>query len=167
MHLIRNRFSLPVIAALVLLLSVGTLVRSLYAQEEKQGAEKSEGDTKNADKPMNKDMELMNKALQKITRDLKNPKKLETTLAAVSDLQKYTIACKDMKPEGATTRPAAELESYLKEYRIQMADVLKATADLEQQIVRGETDKAAATVKQLRALEKKGHSVYQPPDAEK
>jgi hypothetical protein len=166
----RNWACAFIVGALVFVLVIGTAVRSLRAaDEEKKPVEKT--DAAAASKPgepdMESEMEAMNKALQKITRDLKNPKKVESTLAAVTDLQLRTINCKAMMPGGAATRPAEEVKGYNTEYRNQMADVLRATCDLEQQILKGETDKAAATVKSLRGLEKKGHSVYQPPKEEK
>ncbi len=170
MQKIRNRFSALTVAALIALFVFGAVVRPLQAADEvKKPAEKT--DAAAASKPgepdLESEMEAMNKDLQKITRDLKNPKKLESTLAAVTDLQLRTINCKAMTPGGAATRPAEEVKGYSTEYRNQMADVLRATVDLEQQILKGETEKAAATIKSLRALEKKGHSVYQPPKEEK
>ena len=117
-------------------------------------------------KALHKEMEAMNRSLQKLTRQIKDKSKNESSLAVVGELQQHTIACKLMMPTGATTQPADQQPKYVAEYRRQMAEVLRTELDLEQQIIDGKNDEAAQTIKKLRDQEKAGHKVYQPKEKE-
>ncbi len=151
-----NYLALMLIAALV-----AAVAPALHAEDAPPEGEKHAPAAKPSD--MHTEMEAMNKAIRTLNKTIADKSKLEANLAAVNDLELHTVACKGMIPKTASTRPAEEKDKFIADYRAQMANVLKSEIMLEEQLINGDNDKAAETVKSLRGMEKNGHAAFQPP----
>ncbi len=162
----RNRVSLRALSLGAIIVGCATLIAfSPLSFGEESGAaehEHSAPASTQDSRALHHAMEAMNHDLARLTRMVKDPAKKEAALELIQDLEQHTLAAKGMTPRGAATRPAAERPEYLSRYRRELREVLAAELDLEQQVADGQTDKAVASIKQLRHLEQVGHSEFRP-----
>ena len=150
-----------------LLLALAAIFATLSLQSITRADDAAPAAPSDSETPLHREMEAMNRVLAKLTRQAKDASKNEASLALVSELQQHTLACKALNPAAAATRPSSEQPKYLADYRQQMIEVFRQELDLEQQFMAGDNAKAAATIKAIRQLEKKGHDDFRPKDAEK
>ena len=111
---------------------------------------------------LEKVMEQIDKVYKQIGRWVKDPKNNEKALAKLEDMQRLTVQAKGMTPAHAAKVPEAERAKFVKEYRAMMGNMLRQELDLEDQLLEGQNDKAAETVKTLKELEENGHKEFRP-----
>ena len=141
--------------AVVGVVGLAGVVQTLPAQETKAPQDA---------KSLHEEMEAIEKAYRSLKRLVKDPKKLEPALAAVSRMQLHTLNAKDMVPAMAADKPEAERAQFIAKYRAGMVNLLKQQLLLEEQLLAGETEKAVETYESLKKLEADGHREFKPAD---
>jgi soluble cytochrome b562 len=105
-------------------------------------------------------MGLMNRAYRTVKANIKDATKNEATLAAIAQMQTSTLAAKGLIPATITAAPEADRAKMTREYRTMMAKLVAQEAELEQLVLAGENDKAAAVITAIDDAQKAGHAAF-------
>ena len=113
---------------------------------------------------MHSEMGAINRAYRALNKSVADPAKKDASLASVNEMQLHTVAAKGEIPKTAATQPADKRDQFVAGYRKGIIELLKTEIELEEQIIAGDTAKAAETLKKMKQMEKDGHAIYQPPE---
>lgn len=102
-------------------------------------------------------MQEMGESYRELRRQVIGADISENTLQLVRELQRSSLAAKNIMPPTLDGLAAEERKEHFAAYKEQMIQLLHAELDLESQLLRGETSKAAATTKIIDKLMREGH----------
>jgi Cytochrome b562 len=104
-------------------------------------------------------MKAMDKAWKTIQAQVSDKAKNESTLTAVVEMEQATMAAK-ASPPGLNRLPQDQRDAKRKEFRTMIINLLRTELDLEDQLMDGDNDKAAETVKAIAEIQKTGHQDF-------
>ena len=106
------------------------------------------------------DMRAMGQAFQKIVAQYKDPTQNDSTLTYLATFESNVALAKGVLPPTINAMPEADRPKATEQYRLDLRNLLRASLDLEDEILSGDIDKAAASVKTMQDLEKSGHAEF-------
>jgi hypothetical protein len=141
--------------------SVAVTVPALHADDDEGGGKTAAAPAGNVS--MEKEMGAMSKALKIISKQVADPTKNSSTLAAVLDLEQHTVAAKGAALRTAATMPTADAKAAKQaDFQGDMVTLLRHELDLEEDLLANENDKAVKAVADLHDLETQGHKEFRP-----
>jgi hypothetical protein len=110
--------------------------------------------------PLAQEMEVVESALGRLRRNLRDPAKNEDSLAILVDAQTAALTCKSQVPSMAASVPAAERAALVAAYRKEMASLLKHLLDVEVALLDGDNEAAKAALQLARDMEEPAHERF-------
>lgn len=105
-------------------------------------------------------MELIEEALGKLRRSLRDPARCDESLAHIALMQEKSLACKLLAPRLISQLPGQERAAMERDYRRVMVDFLIAQLELEAALLDGDHDGAKTAFKKVREMEESGHERF-------
>jgi len=105
-------------------------------------------------------MEVIEEALGKLRRSLRDEQRNEESLAHIAVLQKETLACKLLVPEVVEELAEPQRSEEKTAYRRMMVDMLASQLELEAALLDGDADAAKKAFRKLRNMEDPGHERF-------
>jgi hypothetical protein len=166
----RNRITLLVVG-MTLLLSAALVVPSMVSAQEQPRGERGDrgqrGPTSGpamATQSLERNMGAMNRVWRTIKANLKDKTKNEATLTLLAQMQAATLAAKGQVPTSLAATSGEEKNKKLSEYRADILKLLRQELELEEQLMAGDNDKAAATAIAMDETQKAGHQEFRKQD---
>jgi len=104
----------------------------------------------------------MGRDFKQLQKQLNDPAQNASSLALVADLQQHTILAKNATPPKLPTVADADRPKHEADFRGMMLNLLRQELDLEEQLLDGKNEKAAATLKSIDEMQDQGHKDFQP-----
>jgi|GEM_PF-4903042 len=105
-------------------------------------------------------MESMEKAKRAIARDVKEKNITESTLKAIADMQRDTLAAKDAVPEAIAKLTGEAKTKALASYRGMMNNIVRQLLDLEDVLGEKKYAEAEEILNAIKEIEKQGHKEF-------
>jgi len=150
----RTLACLAVAAALVC-----AVPRARAVLQEERGGKHEEHDTELAQK-----MEHVEDLLKAVRKHSKDPATYPDALAALVEIERTTLACKDLAPELAGKLPEAERGAMVKDYRKTMVEFLTHQLELETALLDADPERVKAAFERVRGMEDPAHEKFAPED---
>jgi len=109
------------------------------------------------DGPMHDGMESLNRSFRSLRRAKGDLAKI--TEGAVG-MQKAIALCKGETPDTVAALEGDARAAALKEYRIQMIELMKESLNLERAALEDDAENVQATIRTLQGMQKKGHDQF-------
>lgn len=109
-------------------------------------------------------MSAMSGAFKKLRRQIADPAANASSLELVAKLLRGAEASATLSPEKTATLPEAEREKFVADYAAQMQAFIEEVKKLESALQAGDNTAAAASLKLLGDLQKKGHRTFRLPE---
>lgn len=127
--------------------------------EEKEESAESEGAGEDTTE-LAKQMEVIEEAMKKLRRTLKQADQNAQSLEIVTQMQQAAVASKAQPPAMAADMPEAERAKFVQDYRKDMAKFIVVMCDMEVALLDGDNKKAEEHYKALSKWEDDGHEKY-------
>ena len=129
-----------------------------HAADDKKEA----GDKKSKDTELEKQMKVIDTAMKKLRRLIKDPANNKESLDLLQQMQTGAVASKKETPAHLSEAPEADRPKLLNGYRKDMAKVIGTMCEMEMALLDNNNDKAADLLKNLKDQEEAGHEKYNP-----
>lgn len=106
-------------------------------------------------------MKKVNRAFKALSKQIADPSKNESSLDLVQTIEIHFVAAKVKVPDLAKSAPEAQRAALVKSFRSEAIKAIVTILELEQQILAGDNAKAKETIEKIKAIEKKGHEMFQ------
>ncbi len=123
---------------------------------------KEAGEKKTKDTELEKHMEVIDKAMKKLRRTIKDPANNKESLELIQQMQAASVASKKETPAHLAEAPEADRPKLLIGYRKDMAKVIGTMCEMEMALLDNNNDKAADLLKTIKDQEEAGHEKYNP-----
>jgi hypothetical protein len=111
-------------------------------------------------------MEKIEDALKQLRKHLKEESGRPAALEALAEIQRETLACKELVPTSAAEVPEAERGAFVTAYRRTMVDFLLRQLELEAALLDGNVEAVKAAFERLKAMEDTGHERFAPEEGD-
>jgi len=132
-------------------------VVAMAAAQEKEGEGKA---PKDLDTELAKQMEVIDEAMKKLRRTLRNAEGNKQSLEHIDKIEKAAAKSKELIPALATKKPEAERPKFVENYKKDMDTFIKSVGEMKAAVQAGQNDKAQEVYKTLKTQEDKGHEKY-------
>ena len=123
-------------------------------------AQESDGAQEHEHSELEEQMEVVEHAVKKLRRSLRDVANLDESLALVVEMQRAAFDCKMLVPRMAAQVAEAERPAFEAAYRRMMVDLLVAQLELEAALLDGDADATQAAFARVREMEDTGHERF-------
>lgn len=109
---------------------------------------------------IDRQMEVVEDAIGKLRRSLRDEAKNEESLTAVATIEAAVLKSKLLTPKMAAAVPEAEREAFVRAYRKELCAMLRDLLELEDALLDRDYERAAPIFKQVRQLEEPAHERF-------
>lgn len=122
----------------------------------------SQAMAQNADKgePLHETMEQMGKLFKQVRGSLKDTTKYAAAADAAAKMEGLVLEAKTLMPEKVEKMPADQRADAMKQYRMDLCELLGRLSELESALVEGDQTKATAALDACGQTMKKGHGAF-------
>jgi hypothetical protein len=110
--------------------------------------------------PLAEAMEVVETAVGKLRRTLRDPAKNAESLALLVEADTAALACKGHTPSLTASLPEAEREAFVSAYRKQMAELLRGLLEVEIALLDGDGEAAKTALQLVREMEEPAHERF-------
>jgi len=111
--------------------------------------------------PLEDEMIAANKVMKNLKTQITDTSKNATSLEMIAQMQKHFLAAKQMEPLRAKKVSESERPKFMTEYRKAMVALMSEMLKMEQAVLEGKNEDAAAILKGLTKIKADGHEKFQ------
>ena len=150
----------PIALALLVPLALPLALAAPRSSQEKQ--EKKE--EKEPESELAQLMEKLEDQLKPLRKNLREDGSPAVARAALVEIERLTLACKELEPSAAAKLPEAERAAFVTAFRRTMVDFLTRQLELEAALLDGDAAAAQAAFDRFREMEDSSHERFAPEE---